>query len=54
MRQQPDPDLPPDRLLVVADKVGELERLLEFLEEQLDGLGVARSRALRCLFFMRL
>ena len=35
--RQPGPDLPLDRLLVVADEVGELERLLEFLEERLDG-----------------
>ena len=33
VRQQPGPDLPLDGLLVVADEVGELERLLEFLEE---------------------
>ena len=36
--EQPGPDLPLDRLLVVADKVSELESLLEFLEEGLDGL----------------
>jgi len=35
--EQPRPDLPLDRLLVVADEVLELERLLEFLEEGLDG-----------------
>ena len=35
--QQPRPDLPFDRLLVIADEVPELERLLEFLEESLDG-----------------
>ena len=35
--QQPRPDLPLDRLLVIADEVPELERLLEFLEEGLDG-----------------
>ena len=37
VRQQPGPDLPLDGLLVVADEVGELERLLEFLEEDFDG-----------------
>ncbi len=37
VRQQSGPDLPFDSLLVVADEVGELERLLELLEERLDG-----------------
>jgi len=35
--QQARPDLPLDRLLVIADEVPELERLLEFLEESLNG-----------------
>ena len=36
VRQQPGPDLPLDGLLVGSDEVLQLERLLEFLEEQLD------------------
>ena len=34
--EKPDPDLPLHRVLVVADEVRELERLLELLEEHLD------------------
>ncbi len=37
MHEHPRPDLPLDRVLVVADEVADLAGLLEFLEEQLDG-----------------
>jgi len=49
--QQPGPDLPPDGLLVGPDEVPQLERLLDLLEEQLDGparaVGVREGVALR-------